>query len=1011
MALVWLARLPGVRSIAECVALKTMLPALRADPRFEQMFLAEARTAARIKHPNVGEVLEVGEDGGVLYLVMEWIQGESLATLAKHAGPSVPYGVATRIVLDVARGLHAAHSLQDDEGPAPVVHRDVSPQNVMVRDDGVAKIVDFGVSKAASDDGLTQSGYTKGKVAYMSPEQAFGERVDARTDVFALGVVLYEATLGRHPFRGATQIVTLSNVATADAVAPNEIAADYPHALAAVVSKALQKEREERYATMQEFVDALEDAAQSLERATRADVAALVAQTAWASGGKRREEAAARALRDDGSAHSGVDPRRDQVAETGAGLHDWPSGTWDLVGRSQLVALVLDHVRRERLVTLTGPAGTGKTRLATHAAAKLVRDYEDGVFFVSLAPVRDAAEVLPAIARSLAVAESREVSTVSAIAAHVADRRVLVVLDNFEHVLAAAPAVGELLAAAPGLTMLATSQAVLHVNGERLVEVPPLELPSLDGPIDLEAFAHVAAVAMFARAARGHDPTFTVTAQNCEVIGRIVQRLDGLPLAIELAAARLRTLPPKHLLERLDQRFRVLRGAAPELPARQRTLRDAVAWSYDLLTEPERALFVRAGVFVGGFTLDAADAVADGEPVEDVEVTLASLVDKSLVRRRGTGATARYVMLETLRDFALAALEPDDARVYRRRHAMHLASVAEQAEPAVKERDGAVLSLLSVEEGNLRAALRFCIDAQEVELGLRIASAVWRYWHATGRMMEGRRWLDELLARDGGSRVARAKGYVAIAGLAYWQGDYAVALERYGEALEVFRSIGDKLGVADTLFAMSTTSTWNGDRSAGKRLAAEARALFEEFGARKQVGETLMAQGFATWMDGDLQGARPLWEESLAIAMECGDAVEASSKSLALAALSFQQDERPEALARALSAMDDLHALENVAHTVMAVDFVAAIAAATHPEDAVRLAGASAALRGAQGGGMRPEACGLESARSSAARAVDGARIALLWREGQSLTLEEAVTIARSLRTKASVPVTRGEMT
>jgi tetratricopeptide (TPR) repeat protein len=483
-----------------------------------------------------------------------------------------------------------------------------------------------------------------------------------------------------------------------------------------------------------------------------------------------------------------------------------------------------------------------------------------------------------------------------------------------------------------------------------------------------------------------------------------------MPLAIEIAAARLRLFTPEALAHHLEGGFKALGDGMRGAPAHHRTLRDAVAWSYNLLSPRDKAVFRRLGVFVGGFTLEAAEAVTTIGPgaattAGEVIEAVGSLVDQSLLRSGALHGEARLTMLESIREFALdqlaAAGESDEAAI---RHVSYMLRLAEEIEPHLTGRNELLaVDKLTADQGNLRAALRACLDGGRAAEGLRMACAVWRFWHASGQISEGRRWLEQLLALEGVPAAVRAKALGGLAGLVYWQADYASALSCYEEALALHRELGDRFMEADTLFSMSTTLTWSGDATAGSRMADQALAMFEQLGSRRQVGMVLMAQGFARWMSGDLPAARPLWEASLAIARETGDWVEAATKVLALASIKFRQGEEDAALADALGALRELVALKHVSFTIMALDWVAALAARRAPAPSMRLAGAASRLRSLHGGGMRPEASGLESARVTAGRQLDAATAERLWAEGVTLKLEDAVASALELGAAALV--------
>jgi predicted ATPase/class 3 adenylate cyclase len=547
-----------------------------------------------------------------------------------------------------------------------------------------------------------------------------------------------------------------------------------------------------------------------------------------------------------------------------------------LVGREREAGEVAGLLRREevRLLTLVGPGGTGKTRLGLQVAADLVDEFEGGVFFVALAPVSDPGLVASTIAGPLGVIETPEQPLTESLKNYLSPREMLLLLDNFEQVVGAAPLVGELLSSCPKLRVLATSRAALRVYGEREYPVPPLTLPDPGKPSSPEILTRYEAVRLFVERAQAAKAGFALTEENAPAVAEICVRLDGLPLAIELAAARIRILPPEAMLARLVNRLKLLKGGARDLPERQRTLRGAIDWSHDLLDEEERTLFRRLSVFTGGRTLEAIEEVCDPEGELDALDGVESMVDKSLLRQEETDGEPRFVMLETIHEYAREKLEESgEAEEIKHSHAAYFLALAEEAEPKLKGHEQLEwLERLEAEHDNFRAALSWSLGGGDAELGLRLASALWWFWYVRGHLSEGRRWLEEALAKDG-QAVASIQAMVltGTGRIAFEQGDCEAATALLEESVTSFREAGHSQGLADAVGNLAVALSYQGQPERAKALFEESLSLYREASDRWGIAETLHGLGGIAEDQGELDQATMLYEESQKIKRELGD--------------------------------------------------------------------------------------------------------------------------------------------
>jgi predicted ATPase/class 3 adenylate cyclase len=640
-----------------------------------------------------------------------------------------------------------------------------------------------------------------------------------------------------------------------------------------------------------------------------------------------------------------------------------PITSTPFLGREQELSEVLGLLSREdvRLLTLTGTGGTGKTRLGLQAAAELAERYPHGVWWVPLGPIRDSKLVVETAAQALGAENG--------LADHIGDRSLLLLFDNFEHLVEAATDLAGLLASCPSLDLLVTSREPLHVTGEQEYAVPPL--------------AHDESTSFFVARARAVQPDF----EAGDTVQEICRRLDDLPLALELAAARVKALSPEQILERLEQALPLLTGGARDLPERQRTLRATIEWSYDLLAPDEQRLFARLAVFAGGCTLDAAEDV-----VEAAVDTLQSLVDKSLVRHTGD----RFWMLETIREYAAERLEVSgEAEELRRRHAEYFLAFAEVAEPRIRVYSSEWLDRVERENDNVRTALRQFEDSGEGEQALRLGGAVWWYWCYRNRHGEGRLHLEAALASDRRVTAARAKALVGGADMALNVGDSETARHRAEEALALNRKLDLPQGIADATLMVATCAANESESELARDLLEESARRFRELGDEHNVLIANRLLGSMLAELGDRDGARVLHAQNLVRARSLGDrAVEATTLA-SLASLADREGRAVDALPllkESLAISRELGAL--LPMRMGLCRFAHAVVLTGRPELGARLLASSEALSQEIPGNFSWLAQLNEETLAAIRDQLDEAAFAEAWEEGRVLTLDEAVTMA-----------------
>ena len=849
-------------------------------------FVTEARTLVRLSHPHIVRVLDFAVHEGLPFLVMEYAPGGTLRM--RHPGGSrLPLATIVSYVRQVASALQYAHEQH-------LMHRDVKPENLLLGAREEVLLADFGLAMLAPTSSRSTQAMEpslNGTTAYLAPEQLQGKPQPA-SDQYALGVVVYEWLCGRRPFGGSPIKIAMQQLSIPPA-SLREQAPELPPAVEEVVLRALAKEPRLRFACVQDFANALQQAAQQVASpAVAPGAAAEVPYPARAAAGPpaalTQEQANAGSVTTPTVVTAPQVEREEQETpadtEPPAPLWNVPSSLTPLVGREQDVTAACALLSRQgvRLVTLLGAGGIGKTRLALQVALEMRERYADGVCFVALASISDPGLVISSIAHELGLQEGGAQPLVETMKTWLRDKQFLLLLDNFEQLVSAAPLLAELLAACPKLAMVVTSREVLHLRAEHRFPVPPLALPDLAHLPEREQLAQYAAVALFVQRAQAILPDFQLIQAQVQAIAEICVRLDGLPLALELAAARMRLLPPQALLARLSQRFQVLTGGWRSMPERQQTLRNTIQWSYDLLTAEEQRLFRWLAVFVGGCTLEAAEAVVHmgGKEANDLGIDVlegvSSLIDKSLLQQtEQEGGEPRLSMLETLREYGLECLrERGEAEAVQRAHALYYLALIEQAEPCLQGTQQLVwLTRLEQEMANVLAALEaayaYGMDAElvrGVNIFARFLETRGLYEQAEVHLERAQQAATSLQDRAGLATTLCFRGE-----LAEKHGQYAHAEAYLQQGLELARQVRDQARICDILRLLGVVASRRGNYVQEGGYLEEGLALARQLNDHERISGYVRSLGVLAGNTGNYSLAEAYFQKGLALARQAQD--------------------------------------------------------------------------------------------------------------------------------------------
>jgi predicted ATPase len=981
------------------VAIKTLSLDRSSDPEALSRFEQEARSASALNHPNIVTIYELGHENGTRYIAMELVDGETVRSLLA-SGP-IPFRKLVAIAAQIADGLAKAHEID-------LIHRDLKPENLMVSHDGMAKVLDFGLAKLLKPDRgssessttITEHGTVLGTVGYMSPEQATGEDVDFRSDQFSFGSVLYEMATGAPAFRKKTHAETMAAILRDEPERLGAKTLQAPAPFIWIVERCLAKDPKQRYASTR---DLARDLAAVRDRLT--DVPTREAE-----------------------------PRRNNL----------PVQRTTFIGRERESDDLRQLLSRPgiHLVTLTGPGGIGKTRLALQVAGEMADQFPSGVCFVALSAIAERGLIASAIAQAVGVRETGNTSLQENLMEYVGalSQPMLLVLDNFEHLVSAAPIVAQMLTAGPKLKVVVTSQAPLHIYGEHEFPVPPLALPDPKSNPPLEVLSRLPAIELFVERAQAVKHQFALTKENAPAVAAICSRLDGLPLAIELAAARIKLLSPSAMLIRLENRLSLLTGGARDLPTRQQTLRNTVEWSYGLLNVAEQTLLRRFSVFTGGCTLEALEAVCDtkGDLGLDVLDAMASLVDKSLAQQvEQVDKETRFVMLSAVREYALERLaESNDESATRRAHAAYYLVLAEEgAEDIAAQPEW--LDRYEVEHENFRLAIDYLIKTGDAEWGLRLGAALFRFWETREHFAEGRDAIGRLLALERSASASRPKlrARLLFAGavMAAGQGDNGSARPMFEQSLETCVELKDNRGVAVALNALAVNARDRGELTDASLLFERCLAIWKDLGDPADIARALSNLASVMKMQGEFERAISLYDECLMVFRQVGDSAGvawtlnclgdvAREKADLVAARSYCEQSLSEfrrlqdswGIASTLSDLaslscdqgnnaearrlygESIKLFQGLGHKrgiARALECLAVNAAAqSNAEQSLHLAGAAGALRQRLGTPVTPaEQARLEKALEFARRTLGDAAGLTAWMEGWAMPVEQAI--------------------
>lgn len=946
------------------VAVKTLNPKLLRDqPDLVERFRREDEGLRQLNHPNIVHRLAAIEEKSGYYIIMEYVEGGSLRNLLDESGP-ITLPRVLEIALDLADALTRTHRMG-------IIHRDIKPENVLIAADGTPRLSDFGLAHYKNRQSLLDAGGIVGTWVYLPPETFKGLEVDERADIWSFGVLLFEMLSGRLPYDNNTPDELINALMSEPIPELQILRPDLPNELCKLVHAMLIKDRNARIPSIR-LVGA------AIEAISRGDQDSLTIERL-------------------------VPVRR------GPGDR-LPAPLTSFVGREQelneIAGLFLE--RNERLVTLTGPAGVGKTRLALQAARKLFEYYPDGVFFVDLAPISAPEQLVNRIGQAFGIKESLSRALLEDLKDHIRNLRCFALLDNFEHVMDAAPIVTELIADARYLQVLVTSREALRVYGEIEYPVRPLALPNPEAIDSLEQLYENESVALFTQRAQASSPEFQLSDGNARYVAEICVRLDGLPLAVELAAARVRLFSPRYLLDLLNEPLGALTDGPRDSVERHKTLRAAIDWSYELLNAEEKTFFARLAVFQGGRNLDAIEHVCSAGLEMGTLALVGSLVHKSLLHQQeGMANEPRFIFLETIHQYARMRLDQSpEKNSIQVRHADYFLELAKRASSELRGANQEFWSRkLRQEYDNLLVALEWSLSGDAPQKGLWLAAALSEFWYYEGPITDGDKWIDRALLwlnQERHPKVIippdlRSLIYNSAGMMDFVRGNLAQGREWNQKALRIAEENNDKLNQAWALFWLSANSTDEPRQyQEGIEYCERALTLFSESGENYGLAWGYNQLGEMTRLVGDYGRARIAYENSLQICRQIGNRSREAIALLNLTYVAQHQHDYAQAKFYILQGLRLLQELNLKYHSAIALSMLAGPSLALgDPERAVRLLGASQAIFERMFTRLQPaDQVEINAYLSTAREQLTQSAFDRAWAQGFGMSYEQAISFA-----------------